>query len=151
MLRITQTVSFDEKSVSDEMTGQLVSRWHELAASSSEALRLRIRRLLEASLFGAPLSDQVLTRCPFLRHKESFLRRYLACVEVQIQETGLSAAITGERLQQVGLPDTLAELLEYGASDFPAYKHWEQAVYEWQTHEGMEILKGMQAIRLKFS
>ena len=63
----------------------------------------------------AEITDEAKARIPALANLEVLLAKYRSCFSIEITDEGAALILSRTKLQALGLPAQLPELLEYGS------------------------------------
>ena len=91
-----------------------------------EFVQERLRQEVRRALSSWTPSEEAVSRYPFLRDVPAVIEAYTAAIKVSKgeQRGSLRIAVDREELRSKGLPENLAELLEFGNDLIPIFLHW---------------------------
>jgi len=135
LLSLEAKKSVDDSVLVDRLDESLKIAWKQVMLKSVDQIRNRIRDMLGQSLAGTVIDSGTAQRYPFLADLTLFVSRYISCVEVHIGDDSVNVVINPITAESFGFPKNIADLLEYGSSDFPQIAHLREAMETWNNKD----------------
>ena len=109
---------------------------------AAQFVQERLRREVRRALSNWVPSEEAVSKYPFLRDIPAVVNAYTAAIKVSKgeQEGSLRVVVDRKELRARGLPENLAEILEFGNDLIPIFPHW-RFVKDWVREETPVIAK----------